>query len=564
MIEKNIVFASVIILLLALLLGFLTYQEVQREKYYLGELASSEGLNIAFSIQTLSPRFILNEAALKEILLLLKKEGVSYIDLCDESGTILLSTEEERWQNKILIPEPGKVNFVATQDKNGDRVLQVIKPFDLGSGLNRPSELGRLLLLRNSYLVVGVDLEGYYARLNQTRRRIVLNYGIIMALACLGIYVVFKLQETYLVKKTLNEMKDYTAKILETIDDAVVSVDNRGMIKTFNRKSEEIFGKKKEEVVNRDCQKVLNLKEQGECIFRKCLSEKKNIDKEIVLEEEGLTKKILEVSTSFLTDESGEITGLVGVIRDVTELKDLNEEIARNKRLAALGKLSAGIAHEIRNPLSSIRGLAQFISGSLSPADERKADLKTIIQEVDRLNNLVFQILDYAKVKKLNLTSFSFNSLLTEVVELFKQEISDKRIEFTLELSPEISLVQADRDQLRQMLMNIIINALQAIPQEGEIKIETEKSVLKEEPAIKLVIEDNGEGIADKDLNQIFDPFFSTRAQGSGLGLSIVYRIVESHQGEIKVESKVGKGTKFIIFLPQRGGIDLEKNLGSG
>ncbi len=564
MIEKNIVFASVIILLLALLLGFLTYQEVQREKYYLGELASSEGLNIAFSIQTLSPRFILNEVALKEILLLLKKEGVSYIDLCDESGTILLSTEEERWQNKILIPEPGKVNFVATQDKNGDRVLQVIKPFDLGSGLNRPSELGRLLLLRNSYLVVGVDLEGYYARLNQTRRRIVLNYGIIMALACLGIYVVFKLQETYLVKKTLNEMKDYTAKILETIDDAVVSVDNRGMIKTFNRKSEEIFGKKKEEVVNRDCQKVLNLKEQGECIFRKCLSEKKNIDKEIVLEEEGLTKKILEVSTSFLTDESGEITGLVGVIRDVTELKDLNEEIARNKRLAALGKLSAGIAHEIRNPLSSIRGLAQFISGSLSPADERKADLKTIIQEVDRLNNLVFQILDYAKVKKLNLTSFSFNSLLTEVVELFKQEISDKRIEFTLELSPEISLVQADRDQLRQMLMNIIINALQAIPQEGEIKIETEKSVLKEEPAIKLVIEDNGEGIADKDLNQIFDPFFSTRAQGSGLGLSIVYRIVESHQGEIKVESKVGKGTKFIIFLPQRGGIDLEKNLGSG
>jgi len=564
LIEKNIVFASVIILLLALLLGFLTYQEVQREKYYLGELASSEGLNIAFSIQTLSPRFILNEVALKEILLLLKKEGVSYIDLCDESGTILLSTEEERWQNKILIPEPGKVNFVATQDKNGDRVLQVIKPFDLGSGLNRPSELGRLLLLRNSYLVVGVDLEGYYARLNQTRRRIVLNYGIIMALACLGIYVVFKLQETYLVKKTLNEMKDYTAKILETIDDAVVSVDNRGMIKTFNRKSEEIFGKKKEEVVNRDCQKVLNLKEQGECIFRKCLSEKKNIDKEIVLEEEGLTKKILEVSTSFLTDESGEITGLVGVIRDVTELKDLNEEIARNKRLAALGKLSAGIAHEIRNPLSSIRGLAQFISGSLSPADERKADLKTIIQEVDRLNNLVFQILDYAKVKKLNLTSFSFNSLLTEVVELFKQEISDKRIEFTLELSPEISLVQADRDQLRQMLMNIIINALQAIPQEGEIKIETEKSVLKEEPAIKLVIEDNGEGIADKDLNQIFDPFFSTRAQGSGLGLSIVYRIVESHQGEIKVESKVGKGTKFIIFLPQRGGIDLEKNLGSG
>lgn len=544
--ERNIVLALIIILFLALLLGSLTYKEVQRERYYLWELARSVGLNIAFSIQTLGPRFILNENALKEILVLLKKEGVSYIDICDDKGVILISTEEERWQNIIKIPKVGKINFVNTKDKKDNRILQVIKQFNF--------DVWEIFPIRNSYLVVGVNLEGYYNRLSETRRRIILNYSIIMALVLFGIYVVFKLQETYIVKKTLNEMKVYTSKLLETMDNAVISVDNRGNIKTFNRKSEEIFGKKKEEVLNKDCQEVLNLKINGECLLKECLLEKKNITQEIILGEKGLKKKILDLNTSFLLGESGKITGVVAVIRDITEIKNLNEEMARHKRLVALGKLSAGIAHEIRNPLSSIRGLAQFIFNSFSKTDERKEDLNTIIQEVDRLNKLVVQVLDFAKLKKPNLIRFSLNDLIRKITELFKIEIKDKQIKFNLELSPDISQIQADEDQVRQILMNVIINSIQAIPKKGEIKIKTEKAPLKGEPAIKLIIEDSGIGITEKDFNQIFDPFFSTKEKGSGLGLSIVYKLVEAHQGEIKVESKEGEGTKFIILLPQKEG----------
>jgi len=550
--EKNIILALIIILLLTLLLGFMTYKEVQRERYYLWELARSEGLNIAFSIQTLGPRFILNENTLKDILVLLKKEGVSYIDICNDKGVILISTEEERWQNVIKIPKPGKINFINTEDKKGNRILEAIKPFNLD--MNTQLDIWKILPIRNSYLVIGVNLEGYYNRLNQTRKRIILNYSIIMALVLFGIYVIFKLQENYIVKKTLNEMKVYTSKLLETMDNAVISVDNKGNIKTFNLKSEEIFDKKKEEVLNKDCQKVLNLNILGESIFKKCLLEKKNISQEIILEEKGIKKKILDLNTSFLEDESGEITGVVAVIRDVTEIKDLNEEVARHKRLVALGKLSAGIAHEIRNPLSSIRGLAQFVYNSFSKTDKRKEDLNTIIQEVDRLNKLVVQVLDFAKLKKPNLTRFSLNDLIRKITELFKLEIKDKQIEFSLVLSPNISQIQADEDQVRQILMNVIINAIQAIPQKGEIKIKTEKTLLKGEPTIRLIIEDSGIGIPEKDFTQIFDPFFSTKDKGSGLGLSIVYKLVEAHQGEIKAESKEGEGTKFVIFLPQKGG----------
>jgi len=559
--ERNIVFALVVIMFLVLLLGFLTVKEVNRERYYLWELARSEGLNIAFSIQTLGPRFILNENVLKEILLLLKKEGVSYIDICNDKGAVALSTEEERGKNVIKISNPGKINFVNTLDKNGNRVLQIVKPFNLD--INRQLDIWKLLPVRNSYLVIGINLEDYYTRLNETRRRIILNYAVIMALVILGVYVIFKLQGTYIVKKTLSEMKDYTTKLLDTMDNAVISVDNKGIIKTFNRKSEEIFRKKKEELLNKDCSEVLNLNVEGECIFKKCLLDKKNIAKEMVFEEEGLQNKILELNTSFLTNESGDITGMVAVIRDVTEIKNLNEEIDRHRRLVALGKLSAGIAHEIRNPLSSIRGLAQFVYNSFSKKDERKEDLNTIIQEVDRLNKLVVQVLDYAKFKELNITSFSLNHLIDNVVELFKQEIKDKEIKFHLELSSKVSMIKADKDQIRQVLMNIIINSIQAISETGIIEIKTEDNIISGKSIIKLTVEDNGIGIAENNLNQIFDPFFSTKEKGSGLGLSIVYRIIESHQGEIKVESKEGKGTKFVIFLPLKGSDKIAKNISS-
>ncbi len=556
--EKNIFLTLVITIFLALLLFFLTGQEVKRERKSLMELAQSEGLNIAFSIQTLGPRFVLNENALKEILILLKKEGVNYIDICDDQGRIFLSTEEGRINRRINIPHQGKINIINTQDRNGSRVLQVIKPFNQDS--SRVLGIWKILPIGNSYLVVGIDLERYYDRLSETRRRIILNYSIIMALVLLGIYIIYKLQETHIVKKTLSEMKDYTSKILETIDDAVISVDRQGIIQSFNRKSEEIFGQKKDEVIYKDCQKVLNLISGGECIFKKCLRDGVNINQEIVLGEEGLKKKFIEISTSFLTDETGKTSGLVAVIRDVTEWKELNEEIARNKRLAALGRLSAGIAHEIRNPLSSIRGLAQFIAHTFSAEDERRVDLNTIIQEVDRLNNLVIQVLDYARMKRPNLSYFSLTELIREIVELFQKQIDRKKIEFCLHFASSEVFLEADKDQIRQVLMNIIINAIQAIVKEGKIKIETEELVYKGKSTIKLVVEDTGMGIPEQDLPHIFDPFFSTKDQGSGLGLSIVFTLVEGHQGEIKVESKEGRGTKFIIFLPQKGGNRFAKN----
>jgi len=549
--ERNIVLALVLILLLSILLGALTRKEVQREKYYLWQLAQSEGLNIAFSIEAIGPRLVLNQNILKEILILLKKEGVNYIDICTGNGKILLSTEEERRNTYVNLKNPGKVNYLTVQDKKGERILQVIKPFQWD--IDKQLTIWDILPVRNSYLVVGVNLESYYQRLSQIRSRIIFNYGIIMALVLFGIYVVYKLQENYIIKKTLNEMKDYTTTLLETMDNAVISIDKNGLIKTFNRKSEEIFLKTRKEVLNKNCQDVLDIKIDNMCLLRKAILEKRNVSREIILKENGFSRKILDISTSFLNNESGEMVGLVAVIRDVTEIKSLNEEVARNNRLASLGKLSAGIAHEIRNPLSSIRGLAQFIGNSFKKDDARREDLDTIIQEVDRLNHLIVQVLDFAKIRKLNITHFSINQLIKKTVELLKIESNNKKIKFHLSLSEEIPNIYADENQIRQILLNIIVNSVQAINFQGDIFVTSEVIQYREKSGVKIMIEDNGTGIPESDIPKVFDPFFTKKETGTGLGLSIVYKLVENHQGEVKIESKEGSGTKFTIILPQKG-----------
>jgi len=197
--------------------------------------------------------------------------------------------------------------------------------------------------------------------------------------------------------------------------------------------------------------------------------------------------------------------------------------------------------------------LAQFVYSSFKKNDARKEDLDTIIQEVDRLNLLIVQVLDFAKIKKLNLSQFYINELIVKIVEFLKLEIKNKKIDFYLSLSQDISSICADENQVRQIIMNVVINSIQAIKIKGKIKITTENSRLKEKPAIKLIIEDNGIGIPESELSQIFDPFFTKKDKGTGLGLSIVYKLVENHQGEVKVESIEGKGTKFLIFLIQKG-----------
>ena len=554
--RNNLYIVLILVLLFSLLLGYISYHELQREKNYLLELAHSEGLNVAFSIQALGSQFIVNRNVLTEVLNLFQKEGITFIDIVDRNGYVRMSTDKLRLEERIQIEFPGRVNYFQTHDRKNRRILQIVKPFDFGDSFS--SDLFGFIFLRDKYLAIGINLEDYYLRYNQIKQRVFLNYFIILIISLLGISMLFRFQENLVARRTIRNMRDYTTKLLETMDSGVISVDRHNIIKTINKKSEEIFQVKRDEVLNKNAEEVLPIKIKDKSLYQLGLQEGKKIEEELQFETKAHIQKNLVINTSFLEGEHNQTGGMVILARDITRLKRLSEEINQNKRLASLGQIASAIAHEIRNPLSSIRGLTQFLLQSTPEDNEQQSDLKVIIKEVDRLNELINQVLDFSRPKKLNFTCFALGETIQELVNLLKSESREKDIQFQLSLDCPHYNIFADRDQIRRALMNVILNSIQAVFSKGEIAISLKSALYRDQEAVLISIKDNGAGIREGELSHIFDPFFTTRSEGTGLGLSIAYNIIEMHQGTITIESTAGKGTLVKIFIPSGRNREIE------
>ncbi len=254
------------------------------------------------------------------------------------------------------------------------------------------------------------------------------------------------------------------------------------------------------------------------------------------------------VSASPLSDEQGKITGGVVLIRDLTEIKELEERLKRTEKLASLGRLSAGIAHEIRNPLSSIKGFAHLFAKKLS-YDRELMEYATVMErEVDRLNLIITRFLQFAKPTPLKRKKFKIRELINYLTSLIKERLKEKNIIFKTDYPKDDLEIFADFDQLTQLLLNLIINGIEASKEGGELLLSIELS--KDKNNIIISVSDKGEGIKEEDLAHIFDPFFSRKRGGTGLGLSIAQKIAEAHGGDIKVKSVLNKGTTFSFVMP--------------
>ena len=231
--------------------------------------------------------------------------------------------------------------------------------------------------------------------------------------------------------------------------------------------------------------------------------------------------------------------------RQADQILEIEEQLRRADRLSALGELSAGMAHEIRNPLGSIRGTAEILREGMADDDPRGEFAAILIQEVDRLNKVVQDFLEFARPGETDRGAVDLNALLQELLQFTRQPARSGGV--TVAFAPgAIPPVQADREQLRQAFLNLILNALQAMPAGGELTIATTAG----EKGVQVRFRDTGCGIAAGDLERIFNPFFTTRSEGTGLGLAIVHRIIQGHGGRIDVSSEPGIGTVFTLGLP--------------
>ncbi len=265
---------------------------------------------------------------------------------------------------------------------------------------------------------------------------------------------------------------------------------------------------------------------------------------------DGTTHKILSRAIP-IKDGHGGDSLYQGFNVDITAFEHMREKLSRTEHLATLGQMAAGIAHEIRNPLVGIGSTTALLMEDFPPEDTKRDDLKTILKETRRLDRIVTQIVEYARPRHLVTSSFVMAALFEETLNLLSQPIDQKHIKVTSAFPSELPVLEADHDQVKQVVLNTIQNSVEALRENGEIRIEALEELRDGYKGLLTTIHDNGKGINPEDLSKIFDPFFTMgKRGGTGLGLAICRNIIEAHGGTIRAESQVGIGTVMSIWLP--------------
>jgi PAS domain S-box-containing protein len=367
--------------------------------------------------------------------------------------------------------------------------------------------------------------------------------------------LVKKEESIYRLTQELEDVKNFMESIIQSIGSGIIITGIHDTMTYINKAGERILGYSKDEVIGKSFG-IFSLREK-QSIVHSLLNNPDDLD----TRKEGWMRRKdkVEFPVGFTINNHlsirGETLGKIVIFRDMTNVFKIQEEILRMDRLVSLGKLSSGIAHELRNPLAGIKTTAQALSEEMSKDDSRREYLNRITKEIDRLNDLLKTFFSFAKPQKLNLIDCSVKDVINEIIPFLFKEIADQGVRFVEAYHPQLPKIKVDKSQMYQVFLNLFLNAIQAMPNGGELKIEVNPTVSYSQDGpgqnfIKIVISDTGKGIPPNIVHRIFDPFFTTKPKGIGLGLSITYQIIKKHGGTIKVESKLEKGTSFIINLP--------------
>lgn len=367
-------------------------------------------------------------------------------------------------------------------------------------------------------------------------------------------------------------IQNLTADILSGLVDGIVVTDQNGLVLVWNRAAEEMTGIASADALGKYAAAVMVENPTVVNQIAKTLSTGRSYsdyDAEIAVKYQH--PRPVGLVTSLLEDAAGNAGGVILTIRDQASVRELKDRMRRSDRLATLGMIAAGIAHEVKNPLVGISGAAQLMKSELrsaersgkrtgSPAGQLEY-LDVILKEADRLNKVLEGILDFTRLRPLELKACNVHSILDHVLLLNEENARQSAIVLARLYDPSLPEVLGNRDQLVQVFLNMVRNAIEAMPKGGKLTVVTRMSDQftsvqadgKKHRLMVVKVSDTGGGIKQEHLNDIFTPFFTTKDRGVGLGLALSYQIVQEHLGTIRVESQEKEGTTFSIYLPLAG-----------
>ena len=259
-------------------------------------------------------------------------------------------------------------------------------------------------------------------------------------------------------------------------------------------------------------------------------------------------KEVYYSITTYPLIEDGDILGVVEISRDITGEINIQKSMMQQEKLASIGRLSAGVAHEINNPLTTILTTAMLLQEDIDPGDPMHAELDTIATETLRCRKIVTSLLDFARQTRPDKKANDINAIITESVLLTKKQAAFKDIDVRQDLTENLPLLHLDKGQIQQVLINLILNAIESTPAGGSIILRS--SLIARRRAVEISVSDTGEGIPEEFIDKVFDPFFTTKEEGTGLGLAITHGIIEQHGGTIEAKNREHQGTTFLIKIP--------------
>jgi two-component system sensor histidine kinase HydH len=506
-----------------------------------------------------------------------KQPDILYLVVTDEKGWIVAHSEPDRIGDKhqaasevVLGKESEKLRWHQVRDEKNTMAFEVYKRFKpikaipswggmhhhgmmrRGSGFARGQRERSTERFRDEqnrpplYIFVGLDMSAMEsARIEARRHTVAMALGaLLIGLAVLA--SLFLAQGYKLASRALAKVRAFSDQVVENLPMGLVATDENGKVAAYNQTAEAILGISTSRVFAQSAAKVL-----PQDLWR--LTERLE-NKGTVVEEELECQTAsgnvvpLKVSGSVLHGADENFLGFVFIFRDLVEVRRLEQEVERSKRLASLGSLAAGVAHEIRNPLSSVKGFATYFRDKLKDSPQDRDTANTMIEEVERLDRVIGQLLEFARPSALKIKPVRITDLIQHSLKLIEGDARSKRIEVKVDIPPGLPDVSVDGDRISQVLLNLYLNGLQAMDGGGILEVTVSRDDSKK--LTTITVADNGQGIETADQERIFDPYFTTKSDGTGLGLAIVHKILEAHGGSIKVRSRIDAGTTVTVTLP--------------
>jgi len=569
-----IILGSTAILLIVVMV--LAFQNTNREKRYMSQLLIAKGAALIRALEAGARTGMMGMVSSGQQIQRLLEEtarlpDVRYMAVIDQSGRAVAHSDpseiDKPFDSSRKITHLGPhqhENWELVTLNSGQRIFEVHRHFrPLYSDNDTMFSHMQHMMQRHSkgaegsddwfspekrqqlLIIVGLDVTPFEEAIRSDIQTTVILSVVMIILGFGGFVSLFWMHSYRVARQSLQDTSAFANEVVRHLPVGLIATDRSGHVTFFNAAAEKITDLNKKLIHN---QKPDGLLPEGLCGVQKKLDQGEIIterEMECTFAENRVVP--VSVSATHILNQEGEFLGQILILRDLSEIRRLQDKVRRQEKLAAMGGLAAGVAHEVRNPLSSIKALATFFTGQFDEGSEAYEAAKVMVQEVDRLNRVITELLEFSRPTDLKRQSSDIGLLISRSIQLVRQDAANKNIDCEVHTEDDICPAWVDPDRLTQCLLNLYLNAIQAMENGGTLSV---KCTMDETENIKISISDTGRGISPEQLKKIFDPYFTTKSKGTGLGLAIVHKIIEAHGGHIEVNSAIDEGTSFSISIP--------------